>query len=78
MPRRFVYAVAIAAAIAASAVLLSYSRDCAFLMRTHGIETISGHRPLRGEQQLLPDGTSVYFNGACWTSTPQPPRDMAL
>ena len=79
MRRRLVYALAIAAVIGASVAVFNSSRNCVspFWSRGGAAPTRSGHKPLRGEQQLLPDGTALYFNGSCWTPTPQPPRDMA-
>jgi hypothetical protein len=30
---------------------------------------------LRGEIMRTADGTSLYFNGECWTTRPMPPTD---
>jgi hypothetical protein len=30
---------------------------------------------MRGEMRRQPDGRLLYFDGRCWTSQPQTPRD---
>ena len=33
-------------------------------------------RGAKGEERFTPTGQQEWFNGQCWTTTPQPPRDM--
>lgn len=33
---------------------------------------------LKGEERLSPTGQAEWFDGQCWTTTPQPPRDMSI
>jgi hypothetical protein len=33
-------------------------------------------RGAKGEERFGPNGRQEWFDGQCWTTTPQPPRDM--
>jgi hypothetical protein len=35
----------------------------------------SDFRAVRGEVKRQADGKLLYFDGACWTTKPMPPRD---
>jgi hypothetical protein len=65
--RLFLLALIVGAALLAGAAYWRGRNTC--------VEPGSG---LRGEVKVRPDGTTLYFDGQCWSTQPLPPLDMPL
>ena len=62
--RRIVLLLFIAAVLVATGLYWARRSTC--------VETGNG---FRGEAKVRPDGTTLYFDGRCWTTKPLPPLD---
>jgi len=59
--------------LAIAAVVAALVAVAAYVSRRASCET--DPTAMRGEMRRQPDGRLLYFDGRCWTTNIQPPRD---
>ena len=59
--------------LAIAALVAALAAVAAYVTRRPTCET--DRAAMRGEMRRRPDGRLLYFDGQCWGTKPQPPRD---
>jgi hypothetical protein len=59
--------------LAIAALVAALAAGAAYVTRRPACET--DRTATKGEVKRGADGRLLYYNGQCWTSQPQPPRD---
>ena len=46
--------------------------------KPRSVECVANKWGMKGLERIGPSGEHQWFDGQCWTTTPQPPRDMPI